>query len=112
MKGTRKNWTQRVVRLITAGLTALVVFVAVGGVVVLQLWNWLLPPLFGWPHIDFWQALGLLALSRILVGGFGGPSRRSRRWSGADDSWERLTPEEREALRLNSPSHVPSGAER
>jgi hypothetical protein len=36
------------------------------------LWNWLLPPLFGWPEITIWQGFGLLALCRILFGGFAG----------------------------------------
>jgi len=42
-----------------------------GGEIVLHLWNWLLPSLFGWREITFWQAVGLLALCRILFGGFG-----------------------------------------
>ena len=50
----------------------IVIFVAIGGEVVLHLWNWLLPALFGWRQITFWQALGLLALCRILFGGLGG----------------------------------------
>ena len=45
-------------------------FVAIGGFVVQLLWNWLLPPLFGWREITFWQGVGLLALCRILFGGF------------------------------------------
>jgi hypothetical protein len=44
------------------------VFIAIGGEVVLQLWNWLLPTLFGWRQITFWQAVGILALCRILFG--------------------------------------------
>ncbi|HEX3126382.1 MAG TPA: hypothetical protein VH394_03560 [Thermoanaerobaculia bacterium] len=74
-------------------LLAFALFIAFGGWVVMSLWNWLLPSLFGWPALTFWQALGLLALCRILFGGFGfrGP-RRSRRW-------ERMTPEERERFR-------------
>jgi hypothetical protein len=74
-------------------LLAFALFIAFGGWVVMHLWNWLLPPLFGWPALTLWQALGLLALCRILFGGFGfhGP-RRSRRW-------ERMTPEERERFR-------------
>ncbi|HEY1218307.1 MAG TPA: hypothetical protein VGF03_05165, partial [Bryobacteraceae bacterium] len=51
---------------------ALVIFIAIGGEVVMHLWNWLLPLLFGWRQVTFWQALGLLALCRILFGGFGG----------------------------------------
>ena len=52
-------------------LVGMVVFLFVGGTVVRLLWNWLLPPLFEWPQITFWQALGLLALCRILFGGLG-----------------------------------------
>ena len=33
------------------------------------LWNWLLPYIFGLPTIDFWQAMGLLALASLLRGG-------------------------------------------
>ncbi len=79
---------------------AFVLFVAVGGVVVMLLWNWLLPPLFALPRVGFWQALGLLALARILFGslGMGGGSRgRSHRRHA--ERWAELTPEERERLR-------------
>ena len=75
-------------------------FVAIGGGVVQWLWNGLLPGLFGWPQIGFWQALGLLALCRILIGGFGGGGchrRHGRR--KAEDRWDHLTPEERERFR-------------
>jgi hypothetical protein len=55
---------------------ALFVIVAVTAVsfIVMALWNWLVPAITGWKTIDFWQALGLLVLSRILFGlraGFG-----------------------------------------
>jgi hypothetical protein len=59
-----------------------------GGEVVKQLWNWLLPPLFGWRPITFWQALGLLALCRILFGGHGFSRSRGRH-----------SPEDRERFR-------------
>jgi hypothetical protein len=75
-------------------------FVAIGGGVVQLLWNWLLPPLVGWREIGFWQALGMLALCRILFGGSGwrGPVHSSvRRRVG--ERCERTTPEERERFR-------------
>ena len=79
---------------------AILLFIAIGGEVVLQLWNWLLPPLFGWRQITFWQALGVLVLCRILFGGHGwrgsGRSNYRRRMA---ERWERMTPEERERLR-------------
>jgi hypothetical protein len=75
-------------------------FIFLGGEVVRLLWNWLLPPLFEVREITFWQALGLLALCRILFGGFGfhgaDRSRIRRRMAGR---WERMTPEERERFR-------------
>jgi ABC-type Fe3+ transport system permease subunit len=75
-------------------------FIALGGEVVRLLWNWLAPPLFGWREITFWQALGLLALCRILVGGVGarGCSRSGMRGRMAE-RWEHMTPEERDRFR-------------
>jgi hypothetical protein len=93
-------------------LLAFAAFIVIGGQVVMSLWNWLLPPLFGFHTIVFWQALGLLLLTRILFGGFGmrGGGRyhmreRSRYRFGerlADrvgDRWDAMTPEERESFR-------------
>src|SRR5260370_36045100 len=49
-------------------------FIAIGGEIVLHLWDWLLPPLFSWQQITFWQALGLFALCRILFRGRAWPA--------------------------------------
>ncbi len=91
---------------------AIPLFIAAGGEIVKLLWNWLLPPLFGWREITFWQAIALLALCRILFGGVGGrggsPSHVSRRVTDrvADrvaermaQRWDAMTPEERERFR-------------
>lgn len=70
------------------------------GELVMHLWNWLMPALFGWHQIGFWQALGILVLSRILVGGLGGGNSngpRRRRCRG--EKWERMTPEEHDRFR-------------
>jgi hypothetical protein len=72
---------------------------ALGGWVVQQLWNWLLPAIFGWPALTFWQALGLLALCRILFGGSAGRGWSRGGWHGGGARWEALTPEERETIR-------------
>jgi len=76
---------------------AVVLFVWLFGELVMHLWNWLLPPLFGFHMITFWQTLGILLLSRILFGSWsgGGGNRRGRR----REKWEKMTPEERERLR-------------
>jgi hypothetical protein len=85
-------------------ILGMLVFIAIGAAVVRLLWNWLLPPLLGWPQITFWQALGLLALCRILFGGFGlhGSGRsgiRRRMEERMAERCEHMTPEERERFR-------------
>lgn len=93
-------------------MVGMVLFVTIGGGIVMLLWNSLLPSLFSLPAITFWQALGILVLCRILFGGFGCSSGRSHsrsRRAGeriadrvADRVSERLenmTPEERERFR-------------
>ena len=75
------------------------VFALVGGEVVMHLWNWLLPPLFGWRALTFWQALGLLALCRILFGGLGGHGPRQHRGWNWRDRCRKMSPEEREKFR-------------
>ena len=47
----------------------LVVAAGIGAIVML-LWNWLMPVIFGLPALSLWQALGLLVLMRILFGRF------------------------------------------
>ena len=62
-------------------LLGLALFAWIGGEIVLHLWNWLMPMLFGLREVTFWQAVGILALSRILFGGLGIGGNRSRgRW--------------------------------
>ena len=82
------------------GLFFLAALAALGAVLML-LWNAVVPGVFANTHpIDYLQALGLLALSRILFGGFrghhghhpGGWHHRGRHWQ----KWEAMTPEERE----------------
>jgi hypothetical protein len=96
-------------------ILGIVIFSWIGGEVVMLLWNWLAPPLFGLPQVTFWQALGLLALCRILFGGFGlgGGGHRNSRWrmdgrirervrERMAERWEQMTPEEREKFRMRS----------
>jgi hypothetical protein len=91
---------KRLILLAPLAILGLALFVFAGGEVVKLLWNSLLPPLFGWREVSFWQALGLLALCRILFGGFGhgGPSRSGMRRRMAE-RWENMSPEERERIR-------------
>lgn len=45
--------------------------------VLMRLWNWLMPDLFGLATITFWQALGILVMAKIIFG-FGGGGGKSK----------------------------------
>jgi len=82
-------------------LVCVIAAIAICGFAVLQLWNWLMPALFGLKLITFWQAVGLLVLCRLLFGGSRGFSKGRRgRWGGRGmrERWARMTPEERETF--------------
>jgi Ca2+/H+ antiporter, TMEM165/GDT1 family len=69
------------------------------GSLVMFLWNSILPAVFGISTITFWQALGILVLSKILFGGFKGGhghSHSGHHWRG---KWMHLSPEEREKMK-------------
>lgn len=100
MYSGRRGWW--IAKFVVFGLLMLVVF----GLVTQTLWNWLVPVLFSGPLISFWQAMGLLALSKILFWGFGGGGHR--RWGGhRNHQWKqqwaekysKLSPEEREKFK-------------
>jgi len=67
------------------------------GIVVMSLWNWLIPGLIGWHSITFWQAVGLFVLAKILFGGFKGCHHRGHVQEGMH-RWH-MSPEEREKMR-------------
>jgi len=70
------------------------------GFLVMSLWNWLAPAVFGARTINFWQALGILVLSKILFGGFRGRPGYGGHWRRRMSArWEQMTPEERDKFR-------------
>ncbi|HEY3251389.1 MAG TPA: hypothetical protein VGK25_09760 [Ignavibacteria bacterium] len=72
--------------------------------ILMLLWNALIPVIFHGPVITFWQAGGLLILSKLLFGRFGG---RPHRGGWHRNMWRRrfeekmasMTPEEREKFK-------------
>lgn len=93
-----RPWARRILQFAIFGFLFFTLFTYV----VMRLWNWLMPLLFGLRAITFWQALGLLLLSKILFGGFRGGPRGGRDWNWRhklSERWEQMTPEEREKLR-------------
>jgi hypothetical protein len=94
-KEIAENIAHGIARGIAIGIAiaiAFVLFILLGGLVVQWLWNWLLPDIFGLPQITFWQALGLLALCRILFGGFGRGGRPHRDTGRHHREWWRKRP--------------------
>ncbi len=96
----RKFWLLRGLRfLLFAGLLVTAVLFLTR-----YLWNELVPVLFHGPAITLGQTFGLLLLSRLLLGGWGG---RSGGWAQKRRAWqqrmagrmEHLSPEAREKFR-------------
>ncbi|RKQ50543.1 hypothetical protein BXY85_1559 [Roseivirga pacifica] len=77
------------------GAVALFLF----GSVIMLLWNWLMPEIFGLTTINFWQALGLFILSRILFSGMGGKKKHTHKHKWGDqkgrEKWMKMSSEER-----------------
>lgn len=92
MGPSRWHWVVRFVVIAVLMIAAL-------SLIVMSLWNWLAPPLFGWSQISFVQAAALLLLCRVLFGslrgGYAGMHWRRR----LAERWEQMSPEERERVR-------------
>jgi hypothetical protein len=94
----RVHGLSRVLKILLIVLLAGTVF----SFAVMWLWNWLMPVLFGLHVITFWQALGILVLSKILFGGFRGRPGFGGDWRARlIRRWEDMTPEEREKFRAH-----------
>jgi hypothetical protein len=92
--------TRKMIFIAPLAILGIFLFIFIGGELVMHLWNWLLPPLFGWRLLTFWQALGLLALCRILFGGLGSHGAgRDRFRSRMEERCAHKSPEEREQFR-------------
>ncbi len=93
-------WMLKAAKFFALGVVAVAVF----GYFVMGLWNWLVPELFHGPVVTFWQAIGLLVLSHILLRG-GSHWRHKGSWH--HDRWKHrmeeklaaMTPEEREKFK-------------
>jgi hypothetical protein len=92
------------VRVIFFGAVA----IGIAGLVTAGLWNALLPAILHLPAINFWQALGLLVLTRLLFGRAGGWGHRLNKTRFVR-GWANLTPEERERFRNAMGPHTPGG---
>jgi hypothetical protein len=83
-----------------AGIIVLVIAgIFLFGNLIMLLWNNLMPVLFHLPIITFWQALGLLFLSKILFGGFRGGPRFHAKRDHLRQAWMNMSPEQQEKFK-------------
>ncbi|MEI6489538.1 MAG: hypothetical protein WCP52_11290 [Bacteroidota bacterium] len=88
-------------------VVAVIFFFLLFGFGTMHLWNWLIPALFSGPIISFWQAIGLIVLSKILFGGFHSRGGRCGGRHSMRNHWKRkfeermasMTDEEKEKFR-------------
>ncbi len=73
------------------------------GYIVMLLWNAIIPRVINASVITYWQAMGLLILSRILFGRWGSPPKprqfqhhKRKHWK---DKWKNMSEEERMAFK-------------
>lgn len=93
-------WIKKGLMILVFGSLAILGF----GFLVMALWNAILPAVLGVKTISFIQALGILLLSKILFGGFGGGRhkggwRNKEKWMAMKDKFAQMTPEEREKFK-------------
>ena len=94
----RNFWIKRAIFIPIAIAAGIFIF----GSVVMYLWNGILPAVLGIGAITFWQAIGILVLSKILFGGFKG-GHSHHKWHGHShemrEKWMHLSPEEKEKMK-------------
>ena len=97
-KKTNNNKTYKTMKTTHFGFI-LMLLLAISGfsAIVMLLWNAILPSIFGIATINYWQALGLLVLSRILFGGIGSGiiGHIHRHHNPIHDKWRKMTPDQR-----------------
>jgi hypothetical protein len=93
-------WVLRIGKFIIMMIVASLIL----GFVVMTLWNALIPDLFGGHPVTFWQAVGLLVLSHLLLRSWGmgrhGNGWRRERWRRRfEEKLAAMSPEEREKFK-------------
>ncbi|MDO5970459.1 hypothetical protein Q4Q35_11645 [Flavivirga aquimarina] len=85
----RKKSPIEIAGIIIFGAIAITGLAILFGFVIMWLWNWLMPEIFGLTTLSYWQAVGLFILLKLLLGGCGGGSKKSSKNSHSkcdDDS--------------------------
>ncbi len=67
----RKKSPIEIAGIIIFGAIAITGLAILFGYVIMWLWNWLMPEIFGLPSLTYWQAVGLFILLKVFLGGCG-----------------------------------------
>ncbi len=95
----------RIVLMVLGGIILAGFFALIFGWLVEILWNWLMPNLFNFKEITYWQAVGIVLLAKLIFGGFGRhhhPQRNDQKfpykwrshfgtrgeWDWQDENWK------------------------
>ncbi|MCH5688999.1 hypothetical protein LWM68_34950 [Niabella sp. W65] len=76
----RRKWAAAKILMVLCGIAAVFLFSAI----VMLLWNAVLPDVLPVKPVSYWQAMGILVLSKILFGGFGGGRGHKNSGRGAN----------------------------
>ncbi|MBL0309998.1 MAG: hypothetical protein IPP77_10050 [Bacteroidetes bacterium] len=93
---------------IIGGFILFALAIAAFGYVTMYLWNWIMTYLFKLPEINFYMAIGMVILSKILFGGIrvrDGKGCGSKYWKA---KMECLSPEDREKFKAEFASRCRS----
>jgi hypothetical protein len=91
-----KFWAKKIMLFIACG----VALAGILGWIVMLLWNTVLTKAVTVNPINFWQALGLFALSKILFGGFQKKWTSHNKWTPEmKEKWNSMSPEEKEKFK-------------
>ncbi|MEW2920852.1 hypothetical protein AB1A65_05235 [Muricauda sp. ANG21] len=76
MERKMEHFVKKVVKIIAMVIFGIAVFL-LANYVLMWLWNWLMPDLFGLSTITYWQALGIFVIAKLLFGFGGGGSGKN-----------------------------------
>ena len=74
----RKKSPIEIAGIIIFGAIAITGLAILFGFIIMWLWNWLMPEIFGLTTLSYWQAVGLFILFKLLLGGCGGGGKSSK----------------------------------
>lgn len=86
---TKRYKVFHIVGHVMVGVIFAVVFALAFAILVKFIWNSVMPQLFNFKTITFWQAFGIIILAKLLFGGFGSRSHDQWKKNGTSRNWHK-----------------------